>query len=65
MRIHDVILIAQLKPTTNSILNLYERRLLSLLLIILNGEDEVKRLIHKRTRFIGRSKNKITEYLIR
>lgn len=65
MKIYNVISITQLKPITNFISNLYERRLLSPPLNILNNENEIKRLIRKRNRYIKRLKNKITKYLVR
>ena len=48
----------------NFVLNSYGRRPSPLLFIILNN-DEIKRLIRKRSRHIERSKNKIIKYLIR
>ena len=64
IRIHNVISIAQLKPIMNPASNPYERRPPPLPSTILN-DDEIERLIRKRSRHIGRSKNKITKYLIR
>ena len=42
MRIHNVILITQLKFIMNLILNLYERRSSQLSFIILNEKNEIK-----------------------
>ena len=65
MRIHDVISVAQLEPTTDPTADPYGRRPPPSPPTILDGEDEVERIIRKRTRYIGRFKAKSTEYLVR
>ena len=73
MRIHDVVSVAHLEPTTNPASDPYERRQVPLLPTITDSGDErnddqgrlIERLLRKRSRFIGRSKNKLTEYLVR
>ena len=65
MKIHDVIFVAQLESIINPAIDLYERRLSSLLFTILDGENKIERIVYKRTRYIGRFKTKITKYLIR
>ena len=65
MKIYDVIFVIYLEFITNFILNLYKRWLLSSLFIILNDENEIKRLIRKRNRYIEYSKNKIMKYFVR
>ena len=50
MRIHDVISIAHLKPITNPAEDPYRRRRLSILIVIINDEDEyeIEKLLQKR-----------------
>ena len=67
MKVHDVVSVAQLEPITDTFTDPYKRRSSSSSAIIVDDkeENEIKQLIRKRSRFIERSKNKITKYLIR
>ena len=62
LRMHDVVSIAQLEPTVDPASDPYERRIRPLPTVI---DKDIERLIRKRVRRIGRSKQKFTEYLVR
>lgn len=64
MRIHDVVSVAQLEPTTDPASDPYARRPPPPPIVVESGGD-MERLLRKRSRYIGRSKTKITEYLVR
>ena len=66
IRIHNVISVAHLEPTTNPASDLYQRRLPQLPLpMVVDNDKSIERLLHKRSRRIGRSKGKLIEYLVR
>ena len=67
IRIYNVVLVAQLKPTSDPAADLYRRRPPPLLTSIIDGkkEDKIDHLVRKRIRHLGRLKLKTTEYLAR
>lgn len=65
MRIHDVVSVAQLEPTTDPASDPYERRPPPPPTTVVDNGSDIERLIRKRSRHIGRSKTKLVEYLVR
>ena len=67
MRVHNVVSVAHLEPTTDPASDPYERRPLHppTQAIVVDDDKEIDRLLRKRVRRIGRSKTKLAEYLVR